>query len=74
MQGFGIECLIEDATKILASADANQGGCDCAGLSGNECERLHAIHDELVDLECDDVDMLSRIALCLLPCSARFHH
>ncbi|MCW8883879.1 MAG: hypothetical protein OQK12_01330 [Motiliproteus sp.] len=72
MQNFGIECLIEDAARILAKAGPDYGGCEY--LSASECERLHAIHDELVGLECDDVVMLGQIAQCLLPCAGKGIH
>ncbi len=74
MEAFAIECLLEDAIRILNKADSHNGGCGCEGLSRDECERLHAIHDELVGLECDDAAMLGRIASHLLPCSKQKVH
>ncbi|MEH6628069.1 MAG: hypothetical protein V7739_16620 [Motiliproteus sp.] len=74
MHEFGVDCLLADAVKILEKVSSVEDGCGCAGLSFDDCERLHAIHDELVDLDCDDVIMLAQIANLLMPCERKKLH
>ncbi len=69
MHEFGITMLIKDAVRIMDEAGTIEQLDDGrVQLSCRDSERLHAIHDELVALECDDVALIGKIARYLMAC------